>query len=79
MDQTQRLQLGPFCLWSPPDADNWSECKGFPFLQQMDLEMIMLNELSQKEKDKASNITYMWNLKYDTNEFIYEIETKSWT
>ena len=77
MDQTQQLQLGPFCLWSPLDTDNWPECQGFPFLQQMDLEIIMLNELSQKEKDKASNITYMWNLKYDTNEFIYEIETES--
>ena len=26
MDQTQRPQLGPFCPWSPPDADNWREC-----------------------------------------------------
>ena len=26
MDQTQQLQLGPFCPWSPPDADNWPEC-----------------------------------------------------
>ena len=26
MDQTQRTQLGPFCPWSPPDADNWPEC-----------------------------------------------------
>ena len=26
MDQTQQLQLGPFCPWSPPDADNWLEC-----------------------------------------------------
>ena len=25
MDQTQRPQLGPFCPWSPPDADNWPE------------------------------------------------------
>ena len=25
-DQTQRLQLGPFCPWSPPDEDNWPEC-----------------------------------------------------
>ena len=25
-DQTQRLQLGPFCPWSPLDADNWPEC-----------------------------------------------------
>ena len=26
MEQTQQLQLGPFCPWSPPDADNWPEC-----------------------------------------------------
>ena len=26
MDQTQRPQLGPFCPWSPADADNWPEC-----------------------------------------------------
>ena len=26
MDQTQLPQLGPFCPWSPPDADNWLEC-----------------------------------------------------
>ena len=26
MDQTQQPQLGPFCPWSPADADNWPEC-----------------------------------------------------
>ena len=26
MDQTELPQLGPFCPWSPPDADNWPEC-----------------------------------------------------
>ena len=26
MDQTQRLQLGPFRPWSPPDTDNCPEC-----------------------------------------------------
>ena len=26
MDQTQQLQLGPFCPWSPPDMDNCPEC-----------------------------------------------------
>ena len=41
-----------------------------------DLEMIILCELSQTEK---YDITYMWNLKYDTNEFIYETETDSQT
>ena len=26
VDQTQRPQLGPFCPWSPPDADSWPKC-----------------------------------------------------
>ena len=33
----------------------------------MDLEIIILSEVSQEEKDKY-DIAYMWNLKYDTNE-----------
>ena len=45
----------------------------------MDLEMIILSEASQKENDIAYYITYMWNLKYDTNEPIYETETESQT
>ena len=33
------------------------------------LEIIILSELSQNEKDKYHyDITYMWNLKYGTNE-----------
>ena len=44
----------------------------------MQLESIILSEVSQKEKDKY-HITYMWNLKYDTNEPIYETETASQT
>ena len=44
----------------------------------MDLEITILSEVSQKEKDKLSHdIIYMWNLKYDINEFIYERETDS--
>ena len=35
-------------------------------------------KLSQR-KTNIIEITYMWNLKYDTNEFIYEIETDSQT
>ena len=38
----------------------------------MDIEITILSEVNQKEKDKYHNITYMWNLKYDTNEHIYE-------
>ena len=29
----------------------------------MDLEIIILSEVSQTEKDEYHNITYMWNLK----------------
>ena len=45
----------------------------------MDLESIILSEVSQTEKRQISyDITYMWNLKYDTNEPTYEAETESW-
>ena len=33
----------------------------------MDLEGIMLSKISQTEKDKYCDITYMWNLKNTTN------------
>ena len=46
----------------------------------MDLEIIILSEVkSEKERQISYNITYMWNLKYNTNEHIYEIETNSQT
>ena len=35
----------------------------------MDLEMIILSEVSQR-KTIPYDITYMWNLNYDTNEWI---------
>ena len=41
----------------------------------MQLEIIILSEVKQKEKD----ITYLWNLKYDTNEHIYKAGTDSQT
>ena len=46
----------------------------------MDLAIIILSEVSQKKKRQIPyNITYMWNLKYDTNELIYEKETDAQT
>ena len=42
----------------------------------MDLEIIILREVSQKEKDKY-DITSMWNLKHDTNELIYETDSQT--
>ena len=37
----------------------------------MDVEIVTQSEVSQKEKDKHHVITYIWNLKHDTNDFIY--------
>ena len=47
----------------------------------IDPEIIILSEASPKEKDKyhIDDITQMWNLKYDTNELIYETEIGSQT
>ena len=45
----------------------------------IDLEIVTLGEVSQKEKDKYHTISHIWNLKYNTNELIYEIERDSQT
>ena len=41
----------------------------------MDLELIILNEVSQTERHTPHDITYKRNLKYGTNESIYKTET----
>ena len=41
------------------------------------VEITILGEVSLKEKQIPCGITYMWNLKYDTNEHVYETETDS--
>ena len=43
----------------------------------MDLKIIILSEGSQRQI--SYDITYMWNLKYDTNFFIYKTEIDSQT
>ena len=40
----------------------------------MDLEIIILSEVSQTEKDKYHDITYIWNLKQGTKEHRHETE-----
>ena len=45
----------------------------------MELETLILSEVSQKEKDKYHIISHIWNLIYGTNEPIYRKETNSWT
>ena len=38
----------------------------------MELEILILREVSQKEKDIACDTAYMWNLKYGKNEPVYK-------
>ena len=44
---------------------------------QMDLEIIILSVV--RERQIPYDITYMWNLKYDTNGPIYETEIEAGT
>ena len=43
----------------------------------MELEILILSEVSQKEKDKYHMISHIWNLIYGTSEPIYRKETNS--
>ena len=46
----------------------------------MELEILILSEISEKEKENTIDITHMWNRKYDINEPFYGTETDSqWT
>ena len=38
----------------------------------VNLEIITINEMSERERQTLYAITYTWNLKYGTNELIYE-------
>ena len=71
-------------MWYIQTMEYYSDIKKneiMPFAATwMDLEIIILSEVSQKGKDQISyDITHMWNLKYDTNELIYKTETDSQT
>ena len=41
----------------------------------MELETLILSEVSQEEKDKYHMISHIWNLKYGTNESFHRKET----
>ena len=43
----------------------------------MNLEIIILSK-SERERQIPYDNTYMWNLKYDTNELTYEIDSQTW-
>ena len=46
----------------------------------MDQEIIIPSEVkSERERQIPYDITYMWDLKYDTNELIYNTEPDSQT
>ena len=45
----------------------------------MNLEIIILCEGSQTDKDNYYDITLMWNLQTDINELTYKMETDSQT
>ena len=46
----------------------------------MHLEILILSEVRQKrERQIPYDITYVWNLKYGTNDPIFRIETESQT
>ena len=42
----------------------------------MELETLMLSEISHKEKDKYHDITYIWNLIHGTNEPFHRKENQ---
>ena len=45
----------------------------------IDLEIIVLSEVSQIEKEKSHDIAYIWTLKSDTSELIDKTEVDSQT
>ena len=68
-----------WCIYAMEYYSAIEKNKTMPFaVTGMQLEIIILSEISQKEKDTCDDIPYMWTLKYGTNEPIYEPEIGSW-
>ena len=57
--------------------EEWSHtiCSNMNGLVILVIEIVILSEVSQTEKDKC-DITYMWNLKHDTNEHIHDKDSQ---
>ena len=66
------------CIWEYCSAIKKNEIMPFA-TTWVELEIIILSEVSQKEREMPYDTTYMWNLNYDTNELIYKTETDSQT
>ena len=43
---------------------------------RMDLEIIIMSEMSEREKQISYHTLYMWNQKNGTNEITYKIESQ---
>ena len=43
----------------------------------MDVETVIMSEIHQTDKDISHDITYIWNSKNGTNEFIFKTEMES--
>ena len=41
----------------------------------MELKILLLSEIIQKERQISHGIIYLWNLNYGTDDFIYKTET----
>ena len=69
------------CVYTHTQMEYYSAIKKnntMPFVSTwMQLEIITLSEVSQRERQISRDITYVWNLKYDTNEPIYETESQT--
>ena len=59
---------GTYTQWNVTQPQEKNEMMPFAAIW-MDLEIIILSEVSQREKDKYHGITYMWNSKYDMDLF----------
>ena len=44
-----------------------------------DLEVVILNEVSQRERQIPCDFSYIWNPKYDRNEPVYKTEADAGT
>ena len=67
-------------MWSIYTTEYYSAIKRneiMPFAATwMDLEVITLSK-SERQRQISYDITYMWNLKYDTNELVYETDSQT--
>ena len=52
---------------------------GFKRSERREIRNVECKVQSERERQISYDITYMWDLKYDTNELIYKTETDSQT